>query len=179
MTVSERVYQALLVAYPVDHRRSYGDPMTQLFRDRMRRDGGGRRTIQVWIVVGFDLLSSAFRERMETIMDTKNWTNRWWETSVVLLAANSVVFGFTFASSDHLGWGIAIGFVPGVLLIAGLAMRSSQRIGATIFLTVGSVLAAIAWWVIYTVVLAVVIVVGGFWASKIGPKTSSPKAAVA
>lgn len=179
MTVSERVYQALLAAYPVDHRRRYGEPMIQLFRDRMRRDGGGRRTIQVWIVVGFDLLSSAFRERMETIMDTKNWTNRWWETSVVLLAVNSVVFGFTFASSDHLGWGIAIGFVPGFLLIAGLAMRSRQRIGATIFLTVGSVLAAVAWWVIYTVVLAAVIVVGGFWASKIGPKRTNPKAAVA
>ena len=179
MTVSERVYRALLVAYPVDHRRMYGDPMVQLFRDRMRRDGGGRRTIQVWIVVGFDLVSSAFRERMETIMDTKNWKSRWWETSVVLLAVNSVVFGFLGASHDHLGWGIAIGFVPGVLLIAGLAMRSSHRIGASTFLTVGSVAAATAWWVIYTVVLAVVIVVGGFWASKIGPKRTDPKAAVA
>ena len=95
------------------------------------------------------------------------------------MEVNSLVFGVLGASSDHLGWAVAIGFVPGVLLIAGLAMRSSQRIGATIFLTVGSVLAAMAWWVIYTVVLAVVIVVGGFWASKIGPKTSSPKAAVA
>jgi hypothetical protein len=136
----------------------------------MRRDGGGRRTIQVWIVVGFDLLSSAFRERMETIMDTKNWTNRWWETSVVLLAVHGVAMGFLGASHDHLGWGIAIGFVPSALLIAGLAMRSSQRIGATIFLTVGSLAAAFAWWLIYTVVLAVVIVVGGFWTSKIGPK---------
>jgi hypothetical protein len=179
MTVSERVYQALLVAYPVDHRRMYGDPMVQLFRDRMRRDGGGRRTIQVWIVVGFDLLSSAFRERMETIMDTKNWTNRWWETSVVLLAVHGVAMGFLGASHDHLGWGIAIGFVPSALLIAGLAMRSSQRIGATIFLTVGSLAAAFAWWLIYTVVLAVVIVVGGFWTSKIGPKRTYPKAAVA
>jgi uncharacterized membrane protein YfcA len=131
------------------------------------------------MVVGFDLLSSAFRERMETIMDTKNWKSRWWETSVVLLAVNSVVFGFLGVSHDHLGWGIAIGFVPGVLLIAGLAMRSSQRIGATIFLTVGSVTAASAWWVIYTVVLAVVIVVGGFWTNKIGPKRTNPKAAVA
>ena len=130
-------------------------------------------------MVGFDLLSSAFRERMETIMDTKNWKSRWWETSVVLLAVNSVVFGFLGASNDHLGWGIAIGFVPGALLIAGLAMRSSQQIGATIFLTVGSVAAATAWWVIYTVVLAAVIVVGGFWASKIGPKRTDPKAAVA
>ncbi len=53
------------------------------------------------------------------------------------------------------------------------------RHGRAIFLTVGSVVAATAWWVIYTVVLAVVIVVGGFWTSKIGTKRTNPKAAVA
>jgi hypothetical protein len=179
MSPSETVYRTLLFVYPVEHRRAYGDAMVQLFRDRMRRDGGGFGTLMVWTRVGFDLAASAFKERMETIMATENWTNRWWETSVVLLAVNSVVFGFLFANNDHLGWGIAVGFVPGVLLIAGLAMRSRQRIGATIFLTVGSVAAAVAWWVIYTVVLAVAIVVGGFWTSKIGPKRTNPKAAVA
>ena len=76
MTTSERVYQALLVAYPSDHRRLYGDPMIQLFRDRMRRDGGGFRTLIVWVRMGSDLAASAFKERMETIMAIENWTNR-------------------------------------------------------------------------------------------------------
>ena len=72
MTLSERTYQALLVVYPSEHRRVYGDPMVQLFRDRMRRDGGGLRTLTVWTQMGFDLAASAFKERMETIMAFKN-----------------------------------------------------------------------------------------------------------
>jgi hypothetical protein len=51
--------------------------------------------------------------------------------------------------------------------------------GATIFLTVGSVAASVAWWVIYTIILALVIVVGGFWSGKIGPKRTEPEIAVA
>lgn len=179
MTLSERTYQALLVVYPSDHRRVYGDQMVQLFRDRMRRDGGGLRTLTVWTQMGFDLAASAFKERMETIMAFKNWSGRWWETSVVLLAVNSVVFGFTFVNAEELGWAIAVGFVPAILLLAGLGMRNSQRMGATIFLTVGSIAAATAWWVIYTVVLALVIVVGGFRSGKIGPKKTKPEVAVA
>jgi len=178
MTPSERAYQALLVAYPSEHRRAYGDPMIQLFRDRMRRDGGGLGTLVVWFQMGFDLVASAFKERMETIMAIENWTSRWWETSVVLLGVNSVVFGFLFTNSGYLGWGIAVGFVPGVLLLAGLWMRNSQRLGATIMLTVGSIAGAFAFWVIYTVVLALVVVVGGFWSGKIGPQRTQPAVAV-
>ena len=179
MSLSERTYRALLVLYPSDHRRIYGDPMVQLFRDRMRRDGGGLRTLTVWVRVGFDLAGSAFKERMETIMAIQYWTDRWWETSVVLLAVNSVAFGFLFAASGNLGWGIAVGFVPGILLVAGLGMKNSQRTGATIFLTVGSLAAAVAFWVIYTVVLALVIVVGGFRNGKIGPERIEPDVAIA
>ena len=111
-------------------------------------------------------------------MAIENWTNRWWETSVVLLAVNSVVFGFLGATSGNLEWGIAVGFAPAVLLFAGLAMRNSQRLGATIFLTVGSVAASFAWWMIYPVVFALIVVVGGFWSGKIGPEQAQPEVAV-
>ena len=178
MTTSERVYQVLLVAYPSDHRRRYGDPMIQLFRDRMRRDGGGFRTLIVWFQMGFDLAASAFKERMETIMAIENWTSRWWEPSVVLLAVNSVVFGFVFTYNDHLLWAIAAGFAAGALLLGGLALRNSQRLVATIMLILGSIGAASAFWVIYTIVLALVIVVGGFGSGKIGPERPQPEIAV-
>ena len=75
MTLSERTYQALLVVYPSDHRRVYGDQMVQLFRDRMRRDGGGLRTLTVWTQMSFDLAASAFKERVETIMAVENSTD--------------------------------------------------------------------------------------------------------
>ncbi len=71
MTLSERVYRKMLIAYPGEHRRRYGEPMALLFRDRLRRDGGGFGTVLVWGHVGFDLARSAFTERMETAMTWK------------------------------------------------------------------------------------------------------------
>jgi hypothetical protein len=115
---------------------------------------------------------------VEAIMAIANWTNRWWEISVVLLGVNSVVFGFLGANSGNLKWGIAAGFVPGALLLAGLAVRESQRLLATAMLIVGSVGAASAFWVIYTVVFALVVVVGGFSSGKIGPQRPQTEVAV-
>ena len=66
--ISERVYRALLALYPAEHRREYVEPMVQLFRDRMRRDGGGVRTLGVWARMVFDLVGSAFTERKEGAM---------------------------------------------------------------------------------------------------------------
>ena len=63
--LSERIYRALLLAYPKEHRREYGEPMVQLFRDRMNRDGGGLGTLAVWMHMLFDLVRSASRERVE------------------------------------------------------------------------------------------------------------------
>ena len=178
MTVSERVYRTLLIAYPADHRHTYGEPMVQMFRDRMRRDGGGHRTFLLWSDVGFDLLSSAFKERLEAIMALRNWAGRWWETTVVLLAVNSVVFGFLFVNSGHPGWGVASGFVPGILLFAALGLRSRQRAVATVLIVLGSVAAATAWWAIYTIVLTLVIIVGGISSGRIGPRPSESDLAV-
>ena len=61
--VSERVYRALLVAYPRDFRQEYGEQMIQFFRDRMRLDGGGLRGLLIWMQLVPDLAASALRER--------------------------------------------------------------------------------------------------------------------
>ena len=45
--LSERVYRRLLLIYPKEHRREYGQPMVQLFRDRMRCDGDGFRVSMI------------------------------------------------------------------------------------------------------------------------------------
>ncbi len=111
-------------------------------------------------------------------MARTNWTSRWWEISVVLLGVNSVVFGFTFVNAEELGWAIAVGFVPAILLLAGLGMRNSQRLVATVMLIVGSVGAAFSWWMIYTVVFALVVVVGGFSSGQIGPQRPQTEVAV-
>ena len=63
--ISERIYRSLLALYPKDHRREYGELMVQLFRDRMRRDGGGVRTLTVWASMITDLATNALKERKE------------------------------------------------------------------------------------------------------------------
>ena len=63
----ERVYRALLILYPPEHRREYGEQMVQLFRDRMLRDGGGYRTLVVWAHMAIDLVCSAANERFEGV----------------------------------------------------------------------------------------------------------------
>ena len=60
--LSEKVYRALLLLYPREHRREYGDLMVQLFLDRMRYDGGGLRGMVVWTQTMPDLAVSAFDE---------------------------------------------------------------------------------------------------------------------
>jgi hypothetical protein len=179
MALSERAYQALLVVYPQDHRRACGESMTQLFRDRMHRDGGGFGTAVVWSQMGLDLASSATKERMETIMEVKSWTKQWWEILVVLFGVISFVMGFmALGDPDISQWGgTQVGFGPGVLLLGALAVRRNQRVVATVMILVGCVAAAIAWWMVYPVVFSVPIVVGGFLSGKIGFQGSGPEIA--
>ena len=96
----------------------------------------------------------------------------WWEVVTLLLAVNSVVFGFLFRDSGNLGWAIAIGFVPGVVLLLGLGLRENNRTLATVLITGASIASAVAFWMIYPVVLALMVIVGGFTTGKLGfPQT--------
>ena len=69
--LSEKIYRRLLVVYPKEYRREYGELMVQLFRDRMRRDGGGLRGLHVWVQMIFDLVVAAFKEHKEGSEMTK------------------------------------------------------------------------------------------------------------
>ncbi len=65
--VSERVYRALLVAYPREFRREYGSQMRQVFRDLCReevRNGQKRSLLRLWILTVLDLGRSALVQRM-------------------------------------------------------------------------------------------------------------------
>ena len=69
--LSEKVYRRLLLVYPKEYRREYGELMVQLFRDRMRRDGGGFQGLHVWVQMIFDLVVAAFKEHKEGAEMTK------------------------------------------------------------------------------------------------------------
>ena len=64
--VSERVYRALLAAYPREFRREYGAQMRQVFRDLCREELRKKQTrglVRLWIRTVLDLGRSALVQR--------------------------------------------------------------------------------------------------------------------
>lgn len=64
MTRSERIYRALLRAYPSSTRDRYGDDMAQLFADQLRNAPSQAERAAVWTRVIADTLVDAPRERL-------------------------------------------------------------------------------------------------------------------
>lgn len=87
--LSERLYRALLLVYPRKHRREYGELMVQLFRDRMRYDGGGFRGPIIWMQMVFDLVPSAFEEHKRG----DDMKKRMWILAASLVALMTVAVG--------------------------------------------------------------------------------------
>ena len=96
--LSERMYRWLLICYPKEHRREYGELMVQLFRDRMRRDGKGFRGMAVWVHVALDFAGSAFTEHKEGINMRKLTSIG--IALVVLLAAGGIGTGVLLAQTS-------------------------------------------------------------------------------
>jgi hypothetical protein len=68
LSAADKVYGALLHLYPRAHRRAYGPPMAQLFRDLCRdahRQGGVPRLTWLWLRTLFELVTTAVREHLE------------------------------------------------------------------------------------------------------------------
>ena len=88
--LSERLYRWLLVVYPREHRREYGELMVQLFQDRMRHDGNGFQVLIVWFQMISDLVGASLREHKEGFVMTKRiWIGA--TLGVLLLALTGVV----------------------------------------------------------------------------------------
>jgi hypothetical protein len=103
-------YRALLHLYPRAFRESYGEPMLQLFGDRLR-DAGSR----AWLVATPDLLRTVPTQRMEAVMARFRPGAR-----VGVLAA--FVAGAVAASI-----GLGGGAVPLLVLIAIVVVAVRQR----------------------------------------------------
>jgi hypothetical protein len=66
VTGSERLYRALLAAYPKEFRRAYGREMVQVFRCMCREQvvsGGSGGLARLWVRTLLDLLATALAER--------------------------------------------------------------------------------------------------------------------
>ena len=79
VALSGRLFEHLLAAYPKAHRREYGQPMAQLFRDQCRDAWGHSRRwglIALWLRVLPDLVKTSVLEHISTLNERKNMLER-------------------------------------------------------------------------------------------------------
>ncbi len=94
--ISERIYRALLAVYPREHRREYGELMVQLFRDRMRHEGGGFGGLVIWVQTSLDLVGSAYEEHKKG----EDMRKRMWIVAASLVAVMIVAVGASVVLSQ-------------------------------------------------------------------------------
>ncbi len=130
MSPHERVYRTLLLAYPKRHREEYGEPMVQMIRDRLRSEGGGARSMVLWLGLLVDLGKTAFMERTEIAMDSLK--AGWWRFGAGAIAIVLAVVGFDGlfapASGPWYQWFLgrsALAVAP-LVILAGMIVRVRQ-----------------------------------------------------
>src|SRR5262245_32977617 len=83
-TIGERVYRRLLRLYPRDFADDYAHEMTRLYRDRV----GGEGPAGVWVALLADLVCTAPREQISTLVqDVRHAWRTWRRTSMLAVAA--------------------------------------------------------------------------------------------
>lgn len=142
LILSEQVYRALLVLYPADFRRDYGQHMAQVFRDVCRdvyRQGGVVELMNWWAATLFDLLQTVIAERRKvgfTMSQAKfiQWSGWLCILGGIFFTASSVTqlqssSGFTFGGGYQLS---LYALVPGMALImlglVGILLRYNAHL---------------------------------------------------
>ena len=139
--IAERVFAALLRAYPAGFRAEYAREMTQLFRDRRRLDRAGG--VSFWIETVWDVARSAATMRTEA-RDRMNphiteGTMRPMAILAVLIGVFQLVnatvewsAGRASVGNEYSMASVALGVIAAVLLVsAGVAMLRRRSDAAT------------------------------------------------
>jgi hypothetical protein len=111
--LSERVYRALLVAYPKRFRDAYGPQMVRAFRDVLREErlrGGAAWPARLWARTLPDLAASAFAERREDVIGNNEEVavnNR----ALALAGLVLLLAPLYFISASLLKYGLGVGLL--------------------------------------------------------------------
>ncbi len=136
VSISERAYRLLLVAYPRRFRREYGESMAQVFRDCCRaaeRGQGLRGVLWLWLVTLCDLARTAVVERITEAlhMSDRGWI-RWSGLAAILGGALLILgipgLGDQVPGVSHAG-GHMILAACGVFLLFGLVGTYARYAG--------------------------------------------------
>jgi uncharacterized protein involved in exopolysaccharide biosynthesis len=79
VALSGKIYERLLALYPMEHRREYGPPMAQLFRDQCRdawTEARGWALALLWLHISIDLVKTSTVERLRGLKQRKSMFNK-------------------------------------------------------------------------------------------------------
>ncbi len=150
---SVRVYAALVRLYPRSHRREYGPPMVQLFRDQVRdarARGGGHGLVLLYLRTMADLIGSVVREYGHTIGIGEpfgGWSYPrapWWQAllagvpGLLLIACDPRLFRLVFPRTPYPHPAVMpLISAAGCLAIVALALVRERRLPEWAFTSVG------------------------------------------
>ena len=112
MSRSERVYRALLLAYPKEFRREYGSQMKQAFGDLYReaRERGGKSGIaRLWMLTIPDLARTAVAQRITARADREEATM--YDRKLAVVGTLLLLAPLYFVTASLLKYGPGIGFL--------------------------------------------------------------------
>jgi capsular polysaccharide biosynthesis protein len=79
LTVSQKIFERLLLAYPKAHRAEYGPAMAQLFRDQCRDAWSESQrwgVMKLWLRVLPDLVNTSIAERLSALNERKSMSEK-------------------------------------------------------------------------------------------------------
>lgn len=94
MNVSLRLYGWLLLAYPPEFRRTFGDQMLQVFRDCYRAEANCGSVASLWFRTLVDLVLTAAKERADTSGRDDVFMNRRSDVVALLGSIGIIVIAF-------------------------------------------------------------------------------------
>ena len=155
LSVNQRLYRTMLLAYPRAFRQVYGADMVQVFGDRLRgeRERSGRRaSLRVWFLTLLDLFKTAPLQRMEKKMTR--------EAAFAVVFAVGLVAAVAFFATGTGGSGIglvAVGVVT--LAVMALALTGSFKRERARGNTPSGKFGVRDWWVVLAGLLGLVEIV--------------------
>ena len=112
MSRSERIYRALLKAYPAEFRREYGPQIEQAFGDQYREArerGGGSGIARLWMLTIPDLARTAVAQRITARADREEATM--YDRKLAVVGFVLILAPLYFVSASMMKYGLGIGFL--------------------------------------------------------------------
>ena len=119
MNIACKLYGLLLLAYPPDFRRKFGNEMLQVFRECYRREVSRRSLPSFWLWTLSDLVVTAMKERTDRSRKESLIMNR----NVLLVAIAIIVTAFlllTFGRRNDVASILLFGYVLDAVVTTGV-----------------------------------------------------------